>query len=196
MEEYLKFRADSQPGDINICQYLLDKGKDMVSSPLDGEQKEMAIFLSQLNGNPKAKQCFYNAMFMCMVSHSDSDLISRIKYCEGYVSCKAPFPVHHAWITLDGKIVDVTMTTNNYTLEQMTEFMELGTELPRSEDLSDRILGEIPEGWQYFGVEYDAKEIAKDFIDRKTSFSVIDDWERGWPLLQKNDQTQDQILYK
>jgi hypothetical protein len=150
---------------------------------LDGEQKEMAIFLSQLNGNPKAKQCFYNAMFMCMVSHSDSDLISRIKYCEGYVSCKAPFPVHHAWITIDGKIVDVTMTTNNYTLEQMTEFMELGTELPRSEDLSDRILGEIPEGWQYFGVEYDAKEIAKDFIDRKTSFSVIDDWERGWPLL-------------
>jgi hypothetical protein len=200
MKEYLQMMAMSQSPHIPQSmtskeQYILDNGRAMSSEPLDEEQRSIVETLTQ-TFEPQPKECFFNAMFMCMVSVWDKELTSRIKYCEGYVSCKSPFPVHHAWITLDGKVVDLTLTTNKYTLEQLTAFMHEGVELSRNEDLSDRILGEIPEDWQYFGVEFESKKVGQQFVERGSSFSLIDDWERGWPLLQKNDQTQDQILYK
>jgi hypothetical protein len=200
MKEYLQMMAMSQAPHIPQSmiskeQYILDNGRAMSSEPLDEEQRSIIdTFTNQFE--PQVKECFFNAMFMCMVAQWRDDLHPRIKYCEGFAQSISLFPVHHAWITLDGKVVDLTLTTNKYTLEQLTAFMHEGVELPRNEDLSDRILGEIPEDWQYFGVEFESKKVARQFMERESSFSMIDDWERQWPLLQKNDQTQDQILYK
>ena len=82
-------------------------------------------------------------------------------------------------------MVDVTLTTTKYTTQQLIDWQDNGVELPRNRNLSDRILGEIPEGWEYYGVEFDAKKVGQQFIERGASFSLIDDWERRWPLLQK-----------
>ena len=178
LEEYLKFSSQHN----QLSRYVLENGSEIASEPLNEEQRSIVLNFAN-SFTPMPKECFYNAMFCCMVSLWDSDLVSRIKYCEGYVECKSPFPVHHAWITLDNKVVDLTLCTTDYSTEQLTSFMEEGVGLPRKEDLSDRVLGEIPKTWQYFGVEFDAKEIAQSFVDRMKSFSVIDDWEQGWPLL-------------
>jgi len=200
MKEYLQMMAMSQAHHLPKSmtskeQYVLDNGRAMTSESLTEEQKDIVVRLSNAF-EPQVKQCFFNSMFMCMTSLWDSELLSRIKYCEGFVSSEAPFPVHHAWITLDGKVVDLTLTTTKYTLEQLRDWQDNGVELPRNRNLSDRILGEIPEDWEYFGVEFDAKKVGQQFVGRGASFSLIDDWERRWPLLQKNDQNQDQILYK
>lgn len=35
---------------------------------------------------------------------------SRIQYCEGYIAWdNSPLALDHAWITIDGKVVDVTL---------------------------------------------------------------------------------------
>ena len=200
MKEYLEMVAMSQADHLPKSmtskeQYVLDNGRTMTSESLTQEQKDIVLRLcNAFNAEPK--QCFFNSMFMCMTSLWDSELLPRIKYCEGFVSSQAPFPVHHAWITLDGKVIDVTLTTTKYTAQQLIDWQDNGVELPRNRNLSDRILGEIPEGWEYYGVEFDAKKVGQQFVQRGASFSLIDDWERRWPLLQKNDQNQDQILYK
>ena len=201
MKEYLQMMAMSQTkhnsfGRISLIpkeQYVLDNGRIMTSESLDEEQKEIVVRLSNAFES-QAKQCFFNSMFMCMASIWDSELHPRLKYCEGFVECKSPFPVHHAWITLDGLVVDLTLTTTKYTLEQLASWQDYGVSLPRNEDFSDRILGDIPEGWEYFGVEFDAKKVGQQFVERGSSFSLIDDWEKQWPLLQKNDQTEDKNL--
>ena len=181
LKEYLILSSEHNPSGMSVSRYVLENGSDMASEPLTEEQRDIVFeIVSQFE--PQAKECFFNAMYCCMVSVWDSDILTRIKYCEGYVQARSPFPVHHAWITVDGKVVDLTLSTQRYTNEQLTAFMEEGVALPRESDLSDRVLGEIPEGWEYYGVQFDAKNIAQSFIERRMSFSVIDDWERGWPL--------------
>lgn len=197
MKEYLQNLANSQAkhnafGKIPLIpkeQYVLDNGRIMTSESLTQEQKDIVIRLSNAF-EPQAKQCFFNSMFMCMASIWNSELHPRLKYCEGFVECKSPFPVHHAWVTLDGKVVDLTLTTTKYTLEQLTDWQDNGVSLPREDDFSDRILGVIPENWEYFGVEFEAKKVGQQFVDRGASFSLIDDWERRWPLLQKKEQNE------
>lgn len=200
MKEYLQMMTMSLAPHLPSSmlskeQYVLDHGRAMSSESLTTEQKDIVESFTQ-HFDPKAKECFYNAMFMCMVSVWGEKLHPRLKYCEGFVKSSAPFPVHHAWVTLDGVLIDLTLTTTKYTLDQLNAFMYEGIELPRNEDLSDRILGEIPEGWDYFGVEFEAKKVGQQFVQRESSFSMIDDWEKQWPLLQKVDPTLDQILYE
>jgi len=187
LKEFLNWRSQNHPNQMCLSRYVLENGSEIGSEPLTEEQRDIVDYFL-IHFEPKAKECFFNAMFCCMVANRDSELASRIKYCEGFAECKSPFPVHHAWITLDGKVVDLTLSTTEHTLEELTAFMEEGVDLPRKEDLSDRVLGEIPETWKYFGVEFDAKEIAKNFIERQKSFSVIDDWEQGWPLLTGEEE--------
>lgn len=137
---------------------------------------------------PEAKQCFYNAQFVSMVA-SSKGLSERMKYVEGYVfTAKLPMPVHHAWIELDGKVIDLTLVTTEYTPQDLERFY-YGALLQREDDLSDRVLGIIPEGWTYYGVRFDIEEIAQDFISRGESFSKIDDWRNGWPLLNIKSNT-------
>jgi hypothetical protein len=120
---------------------------------------------------------------------SSKGLSERMKYVEGYVfTAKLPMPVHHAWIELDGKVIDLTLVTTEYTPQDLERFY-YGALLQREDDLSDRVLGIIPEGWTYYGVRFDIEEIAQDFISRGESFSKIDDWRNGWPLLNIKSNT-------
>lgn len=184
VQSYLRFRAESAEmlGHKDpMAGYLTDNGKAFSHSEcLTEEQKELVERMC-LAFEPKAKQCFFNSQYMSLIL--GAQLGARLKYCEGFFCRKGGIPVHHAWLTLDGKLIDVTLTTNEYSVEQLTAFMEDGEELPRESDLSDCVLGVIPDGWEYFGVELDAEKVAQDFAEREKSFSVIDDWEGGFPLL-------------
>ncbi len=185
VQSYLKFRAESAEmmGHKDpMARYLTDNGKTFTHSECLTEEQQDLVETMCIAFEPQAKQCFFNAQYMSLMS--SAQLGERLKYCEGFFCRKGGIPVHHAWLTLDGKLIDVTLTTNEYTVEQLTAFMEDGEELPREDNLSDCILGVIPDGWEYFGVEFDAKKVAQDFMEREKSFSVIDDWEGGFPVLK------------
>lgn len=175
IRDYLDIRPDM------VSQYIKENGESSVSQVLTQDEYEYVKYLTA-TFEAKAKQCFYNAQMICLMAGS---LDADVKYVEGYVKSAGRVPVHHAWVEVNGKTVDVTLVTTQYSMEQLEQFMNIGIELPRAVDLSDRVLGAIPKEWEYYGVKFDSSEVAQDFIDRGRSFSKIDDWENGWPLIEK-----------
>jgi hypothetical protein len=157
-------------------RYVLDKGTQMASTePLTDEQY---AYLRMITGAIEClpKQCFYNAQMMTLTdSYHETQ---RVKYHEGYVFTGI-MPILHAWITLDGKIVDVTLSTDP---ESTQRFFD--GEPPR-EDLMDRVLGVIPDEWEYIGVPMGGEYVVSFMLEKMESRSLIDNWQDGWPLLHQ-----------
>jgi hypothetical protein len=168
--QHVKNYYDSQE------KFVLTNGTYMTSSePLTNEQYAYLGMLSEcIECLPK--QCFHNAQLMTLVdSYNPSQ---RVTYYEGYV-CKGITPILHAWITLDDKIVDVTLSTCS---EAAQRLMGYGYEAPQ-QDLRDRVIGTIPEGWEYMGVPFENEYVVGNLLKNMESRSLIDNWQDGWPLL-------------
>jgi hypothetical protein len=101
----------------------------------------------------------------------------RVKYHEGYV-WTGLMPILHGWITLDDKIVDVTLSTDREATQRYFDGE------PPQEDLKDRVLGVIPNGWEYLGVPMETDYVVGFMLEKMESRSLIDNWQDGWPLLQ------------
>lgn len=178
LREQLQQRADliGQRTDLHTQeQYVIDRGIQMLSSePLTDEQY---AYLKRITGAIEClpKQCFYNAHMMTLAdSYHETQ---RVKYYEGYV-WTGFMPILHAWVTLDDKIVDVTLSTDP---ESTQRFFD--GEPPR-EDLRDRVLGVIPDDWEYLGVPMESEYVVGILLEKMESRSLIDNWQDGWPLLQ------------
>lgn len=129
---------------VSVADFVLDRGEPpAVSEPLTEEQYEylMQVVENSVESEFPYKQCFYNSQVLLLADFQD-----RLVYCEGYCQAKT-IPVHHGWLELDGKVVDVTFTAK----AKHTE--------PQRKDLKDRVLGEIPNGWEYLGIRFDRDDI-------------------------------------
>ena len=179
IREQIQTRAEilgQRPDLLTQEEYVLDKGAEMTSSePLTEDQY---LYLKMITGTIEClpKQCFHNAQMMTLAdSYHETP---RVKYHEGYV-WTGFMPILHAWITLDEKIVDVTLSTDPESTERF-----LAGDSPQ-EDLLDRVLGVIPEGWEYFGVPMESEYVVGIMLENMESRSLIDNWQDGWPLLSK-----------
>ena len=179
IREQIQTRAEilgQRPDLLTQEEYVLDKGAEMTSSePLTEDQYK---YLKMITGAIEClpKQCFHNAQMMTLAdSYHETP---RVKYHEGYV-WTGFMPILHAWITLDEKIVDVTLSTDPESTERF-----LAGDSPQ-EDLLDRVLGVIPEGWEYFGVPMETDYVVSTMMKNMESRSLIDNWQDGWPLLSK-----------
>ena len=158
------------------ADFVLDRGVDhaATSSALTGDElrylKRVAKH-TRLSFEPKL--CFTNAM--TLVAH---DAMGRLTYCEGYCY-SGVIAVHHGWVTLAGKVVDLTRSTRP---ESAAEYCD---GVPPQADLMDRILGAVPEGWQYLGVEFSKADVLSYMVKLEQTGSIIDNWESGWPLFKK-----------
>ena len=181
LQEHLQMRHEiNSPGAPHLTMegYVLEKGLAMASSqPLtDDQYNYLGVITGMIECLPK--QCFHNAQMMTL---ADSYRVrQRVKYHEGYVF-KNISPVLHAWVTLDDKIVDVTLSTDPESAQRF-----FAGESPQ-EDLRDRVLGVIPEGWEYLGVPMETDYVVSTMMKNQESRSLIDNWQDGWPLLQKNN---------
>jgi len=150
---------------FGIEDYVFDRGVDQtLSLPLT--EDESASLFSSIDrcGNPTlVKQCFHNAQMLAM---ENPDL----QYVEGYAMGNAIIPVHHAWLTLNGKLIDLTWRT------------DVGGQSRR---LGNRILGVIPEGWQYRGIPFDTDEIRERVVDSGETRAFIGDYTRNFPLFRQ-----------
>ena len=169
------------PPYTSIADYLLDRGRPFIShGPLTDEQFEYLTMIADECDIPfKPKACFLNSMVLSII---DCDFEDRITYCEGFCSGKVGFPFPHAWVLLDDRVVDLTYSTRE---ESAQEYIE---GLPPQKDLRDRVLGEIPKGWQYFGVEYNNVDVAEYYDTHEEIGSIVDDFEKGHPLLTKGSR--------
>lgn len=158
---------------IDICDYVLDRGTPQpASASLTEEQYE--YLMRCVAGRPMvSKQCFHNAQMLLT-----NDREGRLQYKEGFAFTGA-IPVHHAWVELDGKLVDVTRSTRK---EAVQEFLD-GVE-PQS-DLRDRVLGVVPAGWVYLGCSFDADPIIDRILERGETRCVLDNWQDRYPELHE-----------
>ena len=87
----------------------------------------------------------------------------RLRYAEGFVSLGGKYAVNHAWLSLNGKVVDTTLRVN-------------------PDDDAERVMGGIPEGWEYWGVEMDPRECLHS-LEHGSMGPILDDWQCGWPMI-------------
>ena len=186
MRDYLEQRvgmeiriAKSNGFDANyagLCDFILDRGHPRPdSSPLTDEQFEYLTKVAKATTLPfEPKQCFHNAM---MLTICDSRLEGRIEYVEGF-AVTGVIPVHHAWVELDGKLVDLTRSLRP---EAAKDFID---GKPPQADLRDRLLGVIPEGWEYLGVTFDSDEVQNYVWEHEETNSLITNYHDGFPKLR------------
>ena len=179
LREQLQTRAEilgQRPDLLTQEEYVLGKGTEMTSS--ETLTQEQYLYLKMITGMIEClpKQCFHNAQMMTL---ADSYRVhQRVKYHEGYV-WTGFMPILHAWITLDDKIVDVTLSTDPESTQRF-----LAGDSPQG-DLLDRVLGVIPDEWEYLGVPMESEYVVSTMMKNQESRSLIDNWQDGWPLLSK-----------
>jgi len=145
--------------------FVLERGEAHKSEPLTAEEMEIVIAAVDTSGTRfKMKECFYNAQLLALYDPS-----TELVYHEGYAAGLAGVPMLHGWVTINGKVVDVTWRLDKR----------------RSKGrLRDRIFGTIPEGWEYMGVGFQTEFLRERIVRRGQIWSVIDDWQEQWPAVR------------
>lgn len=83
--------------------YLLSNGKFFDPAPFTEEEWELLDRVAEgVRGWPP-RQCYYNSQRLAV-----SDGTRQLVYCEGYAVGSAGVPVPHAWVSLHGKVFDIT----------------------------------------------------------------------------------------
>ena len=136
--------------------FLLQHGKHYQSQELTKEESDYLKKLYYETKRYKMKQCFYNAQSLSQFSGD------KIKYVEGYLH-SGIMPIEHAWNTLNGKVLDFTMSHANN---------------------GKPILGIIPAGWDYYGVDLPTNMITKYWQQHGKSDAMIGNWMENFPLLK------------
>ena len=145
-----------------VFQYILDNGKQFESAPLTRRETSWTTRLGWRSH--QRGQCYRNAQVSAMTTLIPVDM--DIYYVEGYVIPGAdfPLPIEHAWLSLNGKVIDTT--------------------LRRPNGRGERIFGVLPDGWEYFGVEIEIERCQHIFV-HEINMSLINDYQCGWPMLRE-----------
>ena len=169
IEEHLaqihELSKDSNRGTISqgyptVESFILQRGHRFKSQPLTPEERQLVMELPWRSHRPR--ECFRNAQSALVTTRC----WDTFRYVEGYLSPKTPFPVLHAWLTINGKVVDTTLRTN-------------------PDDDNERVYGIIPDGWEYYGVALPIQEIFHVYDKHKTHISLLDDFQCHWPIIRR-----------
>jgi hypothetical protein len=150
----------------SLYEYILRNGREMESRTLSKEQLQYLRVITRGGGFPM-QQCYGNSQETLLRSDTDH----RLEYFEGYATTGL-LPVNHGWLVLDGEcLVDLTWRRRDAK--------------PRGPILKTRIVGEIPDGYSYFGLNVATRDqIWSRALRTKFWSSLLDDWQNGYPLLR------------
>ncbi len=183
IDEWLAVNVDSPIDETLRVARDMGKAKYIESKPISEDDKKLIVqFLMSIKDNDKAmgfgqNQCYYNAQMTLLQAYpllQGDPWLRRLKYCEGYVEIpNSLYPFSHAWCLFDSYLIDPTL---------LHPSLSDGNRKP---DLSDRIFGEIPTGWKYFGISFNASAVYKmvkknnygyaPFLDHsRSNFSMLD----------------------
>ena len=153
-----------------VEQYVLEVGNDFHSCELTKNELQL---LDRIDWKyDKKKECYRNAQMMAakieiLKKESPSRVPGighmNIQYTEGFVCPGISIGLAHAWITINGKIIDSTL---------------------RWENSDERIFGLIPDDYSYYGVGMPLN-ICNHIFKHMAHISIIDDYECHWPLIRE-----------
>jgi len=151
--------TDNRPPYLGMEDYLLKHGQEFTSQPMTPEEIQKVVKANEIRES-QVRQCFYNCQFLAQCCR---DFV----YCEGVAV--SVIPTHHAWLTLNGKVVDLTW--------------KLDTPVTDRDVLQDRNLGTFNPPYLYFGIEVPGRNWFRWWKQHKDhAVPILDDWEKGWPL--------------
>jgi len=132
--------------------YVLTHGKTYESCELTKEESDHVkqVLKTPAMSEPRPKMCFFNSQMVVL-----ADRKRKLRYVEGF--SLEIIPIHHGWVTLNGKVVDVTFRP-----QRMGVF----------------------EG-AYYGVEFSRNQILNYMNETDCLGSLIDDPVRRFPLMRK-----------
>jgi len=145
-------------------EYIAEEGTTHASAPLTDDELEIVLDAVDASGKRfMQKQCFSNGQLLALY-----DPTGHLVYTEGYAVGRT-IPMLHGWVTINGKVVDLTWRTK----------------VKRGHGrLPDRIFGTLPDGWEYHGVGFQNDWLRERIVRRGEVWSVIDDWKEEWPALR------------
>lgn len=156
-------------------------GKTFVSQALTEDEHECVVIATEaaqregIEFVPKA--CFYNAQLLTL-----HDPLGLLTYVEGYFTRPTiGIPIHHGWISINGKVVDPTIRVTPVDQRKLTKKRKGKKAFP----FTDHNLGTFPEGFEYLGVEFpDRDAIRTRIVATGQAGSLILDEAAGYPLLK------------
>ena len=157
---------------LSMEEFVLKEGTLLSDETFTEEEEKALLRLFKAAPGPyKTRQCYYNAMLLIF---EDEMIDIKLVYTEGYASGHV-IPAMHAWVTLNGKPVDVTwgedMVGNGHNRARSPKRM-----LERVKYNLKRC--------RYWGISFPREVVMKRVVDTGLSPSMIDDWEHGNPLLK------------
>jgi hypothetical protein len=155
----------------SLARYLLKHGHTYPSLRLT--QEELVLFDGLDFSKYKLRQCYYNAQSL----HADVCGAPQVSYAEGFATNETQFPTPHAWLSVNGKVVDPTWGRLRMAPEGSLQVVRV-----------NHVMGILPPGWEYWGLEFTWEDVAAAMVSHKTSISLLDDYECRWPLLRGETQ--------
>ena len=157
---------------LSMEELVLKEGELLSNEPFTEEEEETLLRLFKAAPGPyKTRECYINAMRLVF---EDQMLKINLVYTEGYASGQI-FPVLHAWVTLNGKPVDVTwgkdMVGNGHNRVSSASKM---LERVRYNQNHNR----------YWGIGFPREEVLEQVLETGLSPSMIDDWKGSHPLMK------------
>lgn len=154
-----------------LAAFVLAEGKPCYPADLDASQRRLVHSIAaahwRVHGPFAHGAPFLNAQRCLLLDHERT-----VSYVEGFVfDERAGFPDLHAWLSLDGKVVDFAATPGRVA--------PIGSEPPQVSGVSS--------SRAYLGVK-----IRREYVEQRARetgglASVIDDWENAFPLLRSSD---------
>ena len=168
LAEYLKNVSSIMHGSVpegfkyaSLYHYFLETGLTPPAKPVDTKTRRLVWSRIQPL-RPQMRECFYNAQQLVLRYPKE------FTYWEGYaVRMPVPFPVHHAWTTFQGFLVDPTFRLD----------------IDKRCSINNIVIGQAPEGWEYFGRAYGVKQVEDRWL---TGFagSLVDNPAQDFPILR------------
>lgn len=148
--------AATGPG--TVFDYILHNGRLFDSRELTPEEQ---LYSQQIQWDRRQpNECFLNCQIEALILPQPPGI--ELHYVEGFLSNRTGYPVLHAWLSINGKVVDPTV--------------------PYDGPIA-KAAGIIPDGWQYYGVSLPTT-LCEHAIEHGVAISLIDDWECHWPLIR------------
>lgn len=149
----------------NLYKLIFEKGDIYESAELT--QRELDFVEAAAGASIcqfEAKQCFSNSqLFMLAVRNIEADFpdIEAI-YIEGFFAFSdMPIPIHHGWVSVNGKVVDLTLTQDVY---------DAGLD-----GLEDRVIGRVPSDFEYIGLPIETVDVLYRIEEHQEAHNFLDD---------------------
>lgn len=177
LQEWLReaaaiIEASPLPGEVpgSFEGFILAHGRPYHSQKLTKDERRVvdAAIRERRSFHPRfaAQQCFGNAQSLL-----GNDETKRLVYVEGFAWTHVLRPVLHGWVTIKGKVIDVTVPPTSRREAKLPEPLH--------------VLGEFS-GRSYFGVPF-----LRSYVQRRREVtgswgSLLEDEQDDYPLLRNS----------